>query len=548
MHHPPPSTLPPGSLVDSYRRDSGGMRQDQSTDQQLAEIERFCEQNNLIHRHRFVDEARSGGTTAGRDDFNRMLDLYASQPDQRPRGLLLWNYARFARDIDDAQFNKIRIRQWGIAVFSLTDSVPEGDHGRIIEFLIDVANEEKRKQTSADARRGLKDLVLRHGCVPGIPPRGFKRQPVHIGLRRDKTEHIAHRWVPDPDLVPIIQQAFQLKAARATAEHIHTETLLFRSLNSYSTFWTNELYIGTLRFGDLTIENYCPPIVDIQIWNDVQEIVRDNAQRHNRSADHPRRNLASYLLSGLVHCARCGSPLWGMTSGQRSGKPYYRYACTRAKRNRDCDFPPIPAAPLEKHVISALRLFAMEPSNMQALLDADQTDNAALLAGNQAKIKQHQKELSVISRRVKNTASALSKRPQSAALLKQLDELETEQTRLQSKLHQLKSATPEPEPPLTPEAVRQASQYLSQVLQTTDPAELRRGLQALTRTIIVDRRDREVFGVIRFKKKHREPRDDEESPATSGIITASIQLPPVGALIKKTRREACFCFYDRRPH
>jgi len=33
---PPPSSFPPGSIVDSYRRDSGGMRQDQSTDQQLT--------------------------------------------------------------------------------------------------------------------------------------------------------------------------------------------------------------------------------------------------------------------------------------------------------------------------------------------------------------------------------------------------------------------------------------------------------------------------------------------------------------------------------
>lgn len=63
MHSlPPPSTLPPGSIVDSYRRDSGGMRQGQSTDQQLTEIEAFCRQHNLVHRHRFVDEARSGGS------------------------------------------------------------------------------------------------------------------------------------------------------------------------------------------------------------------------------------------------------------------------------------------------------------------------------------------------------------------------------------------------------------------------------------------------------------------------------------------------------
>src|SRR5687768_15903918 len=60
---PPPSTLPPGSIVDSYRRDSGGACQDQSTDQQLTQIQEFCNQHGLTLRNNFVDEAKSGGST-----------------------------------------------------------------------------------------------------------------------------------------------------------------------------------------------------------------------------------------------------------------------------------------------------------------------------------------------------------------------------------------------------------------------------------------------------------------------------------------------------
>ena len=159
---PPPSSLPPGSIVDSYRRDSGGMRQDQSTDQQLTEIQNYCAQHGLILRHNFVDEAKSGGSTAGRDDFNRMIDLYR-HVDQRPRGLLLWNYARFARDLDDAIYYKALLRNRNIVVHSLTDPIPEGQYGRIIEFFIDISNEEKRRQTSTDAKRGLRDLVQKYG-------------------------------------------------------------------------------------------------------------------------------------------------------------------------------------------------------------------------------------------------------------------------------------------------------------------------------------------------------------------------------------------------
>lgn len=98
---PLPSTIPPGSIVDSYRRDSGGMRQDKSTAQQLTDIQSFCKKHNLILRHNFVDEARSDGSTAGRDEFDRMIAATRNE-DDRPTAILLWNYARFARDLDDS--------------------------------------------------------------------------------------------------------------------------------------------------------------------------------------------------------------------------------------------------------------------------------------------------------------------------------------------------------------------------------------------------------------------------------------------------------------
>ena len=105
MYLPPPSTLPAGSIVDTYIRDSGGQRQEQSTGQQLRQVQEFCTQYGLQLRYHFMDEAKSGGSTAGRDEFNRMMSLYENES-QRPHALLLWNYARFARDIDDAQLNK----------------------------------------------------------------------------------------------------------------------------------------------------------------------------------------------------------------------------------------------------------------------------------------------------------------------------------------------------------------------------------------------------------------------------------------------------------
>jgi len=550
---PPPSTLSPGSIVDSYRRDSGGMRQDKSTGQQLTEIQAYCTQHGLIHRHRFVDEAKSGGSTAGRDDFNRMLALY-NDPAARPRGLLLWNYARFARDIDDAQLNKIIIRKkWGILIHSLNDQIPEGDYGRFIEFFIDMSNEEKRKQTSLDARRGLKDLVEKHGCVPGTPPRGFKRAPVNLGKRRDNTDHIAHRWDPDPDWIPRIKQAFALKAAGSSLIHIHQKTRLYNSLNSYRTFYFNKIYIGILEFGDLTIEHYCHPIIDRQTWDAVQRILALHADRQNVSAKnalHPRRRAgaANYLLSGIAHCARCDSPLWGMTSGQRDGSYYLRYACTRAKRNRDCDLQPIPAKSLEREVISKLTAFFDDPDNLQALFEEDQRELSQLASQNTVLTGDLKKRLKSVRRSINNVTEAIAERKTSKALLTKLTSLEGEETELLSTLSGAERSRSVETRPFTPEEIIFLSHRLVANLHSHDNVTIRTILHATVNKLTIDRTASHAFGTIHIHSP-REPETSSEDPfppnilrsiwgnidalgdkgVGGSIITASTALPPVGA-------------------
>jgi len=169
---PPPSTLPLGSICWAYLRDSGGPSQDRSVDQQKTEIEQYCQRHNLTLALVFSDIARSGGSTTDRDQFNAMVDA-TTQKSARPAGLLIWNYARFARDLDDSQYYKATLRKRGIIIHSITDPIPEGAYGQVVEIIIDIANQEKKRQTSRDAQRGLRQLVEQYRCVPGTPPRGF---------------------------------------------------------------------------------------------------------------------------------------------------------------------------------------------------------------------------------------------------------------------------------------------------------------------------------------------------------------------------------------
>ena len=78
---PPPKTILPGSQICVYVRDSGGDAQEQSIPQQKAVFETYSLQHGLILDRTFADEAKSGGSIAGRDEFMAMIEyclLYTS--------------------------------------------------------------------------------------------------------------------------------------------------------------------------------------------------------------------------------------------------------------------------------------------------------------------------------------------------------------------------------------------------------------------------------------------------------------------------------------
>jgi site-specific DNA recombinase len=402
---PPPSTLPPGSTVWAYLRDSGGQDQDRSIKRQLEAIEEYCRSHQLQLVHVWKDEARSGTTTAGRDDFQRMI-AQSKEIQSNPMGLLLWNYARFARDLDDSTYYKSLLRRNGLIIHSLTDPIPEGPYARFVETLIDISNEERSRQTSIDAKDGLRSIVMQ-GAVPGIPPRGFKREPIITINPRTGQQRKNHRWVPDPSLIDKVKTAFEMKAAGSTLQEIHRETRLFGSNNSYRTFFTNRLYIGILDFGGEMFPNYCAPIVDMDTWTAVQKRIEETSQKQFKE-QHPRRANSIYLLSGIVKCAQCGSPMSGNSVTRRENAPRNEaYLCTRAKRHAGCDAKRISRQRLEDLVISTLTDYILIPESMAATQEIALENQSQGEAHRTQKRQSLQEDLKIVSREIANITRAI---------------------------------------------------------------------------------------------------------------------------------------------
>jgi len=475
----------PGVRLAAYLRDSGGDRQENSTDRQLAEIQAWAIRSSASIAQVFQDAARPGSSTIGRDGFQAMIDFFRS-PACTLDGLVIWSWSRFARDINDAQFYRADLRRRGFEIYSITDPIPDGPMGRFIEAAIDWKNQQFLADLSKDVKSGLATLVREHGAVPGVPPRGFMRQAIDLGHHRNGGQRIAHRWIPDPDQVPLVRQAFQMKAAGAPLREIQAATGLYKSKNSWTTFFENELYIGILEYGGLTIPDYCAPIIPPELWNAVQ------AQKKDRRSvvRHPN---STYFLSGLTRCARCGSAVIGHT---RTG--YRSYICSSAQRHFNCDVKHIPANVIEKTVLTELRQLFSDPAFLIAQRDRLRQQTASQTTRLTEIIAAQRQRLAVLRRQIGNLTDAIAASGHSPALLARLQSLEQDERANLEEIATLERQLDAASLSQTDHELAELTARNLRAIETATPENLRTILFGLIHSITLDRTDHTILGTITF--------------------------------------------------
>jgi DNA invertase Pin-like site-specific DNA recombinase len=484
---PPPSSLPPGSSVWAYLRDSGGPSQGESIERQRTEIREYCTRHGLKLVHVYQDEASSGGSVSGREDFEEMI--YASARTDHPAGLLIWDFARFSRSLDDSGYYKAVLRKHGLVVHSITDAVPDGPYSRMVELVIDIANEEKRRQVKRDTASGLRRIVEQYGAMPGPAPIGYKREPVDAGLRRDGSKHILHRWVPDPDKTPLVLKAFEMRAAGATFAQVQKATHLFVAKNSYTTFFNNTIYKGEIYFSGKFYP--CMPIVSVETWEAVQRL-GELRGRYRYGPQGRRAIMSSYLLSGFLFCQECGAPLYGYELMKR--KKYY--VCSRAKRRHDCPARHIPADQLEAGVVARVLEDILTLENLLRIQAALKDEWGKLQRELSSAQADDQKKLALAEKRIRNITAAIGDSGSTRALLDALHVAEAERDRLEYKLGHLPIAPAGLDLPRI--SLEQIAISLRNKLNGESLDEKKSVLRQVIARILVIRNDTEIRALIEY--------------------------------------------------
>ncbi len=475
-YNPPPKALPPGSIVWAYLRDSGGTGQEQSVGDQRNELEAYCTEHGLLLARVYEDVAKSATTTKGRNQFNAMFAA-ALTDEIHPQGILVWSLSRLARNMNDSMRFKSTLRAAGIKVHSLTEQIPDGDEGILFEAFHDYQHAGFSKQQSHSIKRGQEGLLRSGYSFGGFPPRGYVAEKYEIGKHRDGRPRLVSKWVPDPEIFPLVQLAWRLRAEGKPYAEITKATggKVYQSVNCWATFFRNRTYLGIAKYGADEYPDHHPAAVDLETFNKVQAICSDG-KRRLKGLSHPRRVRFPSLLAGLAFCKTCGASMIHHTGGKTKKTPYY--VCgTRDRRHgvASCPERRVSGPPAENAILDAVLSRVLTPAFVDDLLEEIRlsfSDTEKLTE----EIKRKRTTLHETRRAIQNLLE-LAENFGSRSAADKLKQRETEEALLAAEIKSLEERKSTSDIEITPEALGIAldawREELKKAQETNDVSSMR---------------------------------------------------------------------------
>ncbi len=320
--------LTPAALyarVSSERQDV-----DLSVSAQLRALKDYAKANGYSVAREYVDEAESG-RVADRPQFREMIEE-GSKPKAPFQVILVWKFSRFTRKREHAVAFKSMLRRKGVRVVSITEHADDSPTGKLMEAIIESVDEFYSENLAEDVTRGMREAASRGFFLGSKAPFGYKRVKVSDGAKERPTLEV------DPATAPIVKEIFESSLSGYGLKEI-CRTLNDRGITNRGKRWykgglhyllTNEAYTGTAVWGrtakvekaqdPVRVEGAWPALVSRELFDAVQEAMRDRAPKVRR----PARVGSRFLLSGLLKCGVCGRPYSGQ--GAKSGQFAY-YIC-----------------------------------------------------------------------------------------------------------------------------------------------------------------------------------------------------------------------------
>ena len=310
--------------VIAYCRYSSDNQRDESIDAQIRAIKEFCNRNDYILDHVYVDEARSA-TTDSRPQFQQIFkDLIPG----KHYALVVHKLDRFARDRYDSAHYKRKLKEAGMRLISVIEHLDDSPESIILESVLEGMSEYYSKNLSREVMKGMRETAYQGKHVGGVPPLGY-------AVNQNQEYEIS------PAESVIVRTIFEMYdmgySYSKIRDHLNTRGHKTRqgkpfSISSFHDLLKNPKYKGDFFFNQtaskfpsgkrnnhamkeadeiIYIKDRIPAIVNVDLWD------RVNKKMNNRKQNGAKKAKNVYMLSGIIECGECHGAMCGKYKNMR---------------------------------------------------------------------------------------------------------------------------------------------------------------------------------------------------------------------------------------
>jgi len=243
---------------------------------------------------------------------------------------------------------------------------------------------------------------------------------------------------------------------------------------------TNPVYLGKVRHHGQLYPGEHEAIVSEETFAEVQRLLA-----RNKRCGGEVRNRSGAMLSHLLWCKACGTPMIHSYSAKKNQRRYHYYVCSHAQKRgwAKCPQPSIPANEIESFVVDEIRALGRDETLVRQVVEESTRIRGAEIA---EKEQQHKLLCQELARRHRDLQNAVAQTGQPAtparlvALQEQIDAAAQEAEAAQADLESLRAGV------LTEAEITQACRSFGPVWDTLTSKEQWRMLMLVIERVEYD--------------------------------------------------------------
>ena len=408
-----------------YARYSSDNQREESIEGQIRECTAYAEKNGITVVKHYIDRAISAKTD-NRPEFQQMI----KDSDKKLFDIVLvWKLDRFARNRYDSARYKTQLKKNGVKLMSATEIISEGPEGIILESVLEGYAEYYSADLAEKVVRGQTENILKGRCNGGRGTFGYT-------LDSERKFHI------DPLASPFVLESFKKYRDGLTMKEIRdwlNENGIKNPVggaftyNSVEHMLKNRRYIGELKFRDVVVPDAIPPIVPLELFDDVQE-----KMLKNKKAPARRKAEDDYLLTTKLYCGYCGALMFGESGTSRTGEVHRYYKCATAKKHKGCKKKTVRKQWLEDLVVNQTMQLVRDDAAMESII----AKVMELQDRENTNLPLYEKQLRDAESGIQNMLNAIQAGILTSSTKERLEQLEETKRELEARIAEEKLAKP----------------------------------------------------------------------------------------------------------